>query len=819
MRTGVVMWMRRLRREPAPIALVAISLGLPLGAGIMALSLNAAMFWRPLPFVDADQLVKIEPRTAAAEPRWVSLPELNALATGAAAPFQASTGYTVADVIVAAAPPLGAEGLLGTLVSATFLDLFGIKTQLGTLPDASAYSSSGERVVLLGHELWQRRFAGDPAIIGRTIDLSTNDYFRGATGTYRVIGVLPRDLWLFWKRIDLVMPLRLDAAQSGDPNSPVVEHVIARLHRDWSVSAAQATAGALLAQVRSAGAVDGVHSLSVDSLQRAHYRPQERQLQTILVIALIVVVLAAANVMVAALTTALARRREIAVRVALGCEPRRLWWDTMVETSATVSCAVVLGVVAGSWLTSMIAAAAPDRWLDRVPGGVNAFRLDANIGIAIGAVSIAVVLLSSVVVQRVNRSGSLWQVISTSRLLASPRSRRARWGLLGVEIALAVTALAVGFVLTTQLYRLRTTDMGVDAERTIAAWINTEAAVLQTANDRAAYFDRLLTAVRAQPGIEAAGAVDLPFHYDWQSVVVRTEGGNQTPSSRALGRAATPGYLEASGIRLRGGRWFDDRDRSGAAPVVVVSDALAAALWPAGDALGQSIVLGAQPAASSEPAASSVTIIGVVSNTRHAPHLPEDRVVYRALAQAPPASIYITAKGRAGVEPGPLVIVAVGSINANQPVGGPWPIRQWISDRTADLQFLVLFVTLVAAVGALIAVVGVYAVTSHFVAESAHDIAIRRAIGASHLQILRWFGWRCAAILLAGLTGGLLLTMSAFRLLIANITGVRQPTLIELVVIGAAAVACMMLGMAAPVRRALGVNATLASGTSTYASE
>ena len=179
MHRAFVMWLRRLRRETAQVVFVVLSLGLPLAIGVMALSLNAGVLWRPLPFAQPDAPRQGDRRSRQRESaRWLSLPELTAVA-GEPAPFRSVAGYTVADFSVAAEGNLPAEGLLATFASAEFFALFGITPQLGTLPDPRAYSAAGERVVLLSHELWQRRYASDPRVIGRTIQLSTIDYFRG----------------------------------------------------------------------------------------------------------------------------------------------------------------------------------------------------------------------------------------------------------------------------------------------------------------------------------------------------------------------------------------------------------------------------------------------------------------------------------------------------------------------------------------------------------------------------------------------------------------------------------------------------------------
>jgi hypothetical protein len=441
---AATLWVRRLRRDPTLVLFTIVSLGLPLGASVMALSLNLGTLWRPLPFPEPDRLVKIEARTPSVQARWLSLPELHALSRPPAPPFAGVAGYTVADVSVAADGVLPAEGLLATLASADFFSVLGISPAVGRLPEPDMYSASGERVALLGHDLWQRRYAGDPAVVGRVIHLSANDYFRGTTGPYRVVGILPRDLWLFWKRADLVVPMRFDAALAGDVNGGVVEHVLARLRPEADAGAARAAADPLLAQIRSLGAREAAHALAIEPLARAHFRGQQPQLLTVLAMAMLVVALAVTNLAAAGLAEALRRRRDTAIRIALGGSWRRLLGDTLADTSLTVACAGLLSAGVGALLIDAVATLAPDSWLSRVPGGAAAFRIDARAGALIVAVCGAGALAASLAIQRLGRAHAPWTLIASAAWAQPPASSRLRSAIVAIEIALAVASVGIG---------------------------------------------------------------------------------------------------------------------------------------------------------------------------------------------------------------------------------------------------------------------------------------------------------------------------------------------------------------------------------------
>jgi predicted permease len=794
---ALVLWCRRVRRDTTLLVFVVVSLGLPLGAACAALALHVATIWRALPFHAADQLVKIEARSTGSAPRWLALPELAALSAAPPAPFEAVAGYTVADFTLASEGDVPAQGLLATLVTPGLMPLLGINPMLGRVPDAESYSAAGARVALLSHDLWQRRYGADPGVVGKTIQLSTVDYYRGASGSYRVIGVLPPDLWLFWKRADLVVPLRVEDQQAADVNAGLVEHVLGRLQPDAEVDAARTAGAQMVARLRALGARETLDAIVIGDLARAHFRRQEGPLRAVLAVAAIVVVLAIANVMIAAIADAIRRRRETAIRVALGGAFRRLLMETTWEMSFTMAVAGAFALVVAAVLIAAMTTLVPDSWVARIPAAERAFRVDWWVIGSIVALCGVAAVASSVLVQRLARVRSNWQLLASSTATPIAGSTRLRTGIVAVEVALAVCAVGVGVVLIGELVKLRATDMGVAPAQAAAAWINPDPSRASTQAARAAYFETLIDAVSGHPGVAAAGAIDLPFHFDWEEKAVRPASGTAPPVVEALARAASPGYLDAAGIQLVEGRWFDRGDRSGALPVAVVSRALAGSLFPAGSAIGASMLTDAK-----DPA-SIVTVIGIVSDTRHAPHLPPDRILYRPLAQAGPESIYVVARTHAGIDPMKALPEAVWSVNRNQPVDGPWRLQQWVDDRTADLEFVVLFTALLAALGGLMAAAGVYGVAAHWVIESAHELGVRRAIGASDRDVARWLGGRVVRVIVPGAIGGFGLMLLAFRVVLAAVEGVASPDLWQLGAIGLLAALVLMAAATVPMVRAL----------------
>jgi len=202
-------------------------------------------------------------------------------------------------------------------------------------------------------------------------------------------------------------------------------------------------------------------------------------------------------------------------------------------------------------------------------------------------------------------------------------------------------------------------------------------------------------------------------------------------------------------------------------------------------------------------------VIGVVADTRHLPHLPPDRIVYRAVAQAPPPWLYLIFRSRPGVQDAVKQLNdAIWRVNPDQPIDGPWPVRESIERRTVHLRFLTLVSLVLGGVGLVLSVAGLYGLTSWSVTSSRRSIAVRRAIGASDQQIRSWFISQWAKIVIPGLAGGWVLQSFWTSALVAAIQGLQPPSTtvvmagISLMAIAAAAAALV------PLRRALAADAT-----------
>jgi putative ABC transport system permease protein len=769
-------WLRDARRKPGQLGFLVLSLSVALASALAAIALNAAVSWRDLPFAQADALVKVEVRSTDAQPRWLTWPELRALAADPRSSFSAMAAYTVADVGLTADGDRPPEALLATMVSPEFFGVLGVGLSAGRSFSDAEHQPGGPRAVLLSHELWQRRYGGDPAVIGRTVDVSLPDYLDEPGGRHLVVGVLAPQTWLFWRRFDMVTPFRADPKLLGDPRAQLIEHVVARLRPGATVVSAQASAPLLTAAMRQAGGGEATDTIQIAALRSALFRDLQPKLHLVLAIALVVFLLAGVNVVVAASTAALERQSETAVRLALGASPARLVRDTGAQLLVTVVVSSLLALLLSGSFIAAILGIVPDAWLARVPGGAAAVRVD-TLGVAI-----AVVLLAAL-----GAASALWAWrhmarLSVTALLAAIRHddapTRHRWRAMIVagEVALCTTVVLVASTLAFQLWELRRVDLGVRADRTSAVWINANPEKYADPGRRATYFERLLGELGRVPGVEAVAGIDLTFQMDWQTVKVSVGDRLETPPLTALDRAATASYRALGGLTLIDGRWLDPRDRAGAPDVAVVSRSLAEALWPRQRAVGQTLLLDATK--ERRP----ITVVGVVSDVRHAPQAQPARVVYRSMPQAVPQWLYVLIRTDLTPHRTAAIASAVWRVDPDQTIDGPWTVQKWIDDRTAYVRFLANLTAMLAVVAMVLAAAGLHALMRYWVQAARRELGIRRAVGASHRDVLAWFGRRWASVVLPASALGVLLQFALMRATASRIESVQSASLVHLLV-------------------------------------
>ena len=420
MRHALRLWIRQATRQTALTVFLILSLAVSLAGGAFALSLNSAVLWRSLPFENARDLVSIHVTDADGQPRWLSWRELESMTASRIEPFDSVAGFTAADFNALSEPGLPPEPLSATVVSPNFFSTFGVRVALGGLPRFDAYGASRDRVVLLTHEFWQRRYHGDAAIVGRSIRLSRPEYLGGGDEGYRVIGVLTSDTWLFWKDFDVVLPMQAELSRISDPSRGLFERTVGRTARAATISSARSSVPMLLERIRMAGSNRPPASLTVSALQDAVFSDLRPQLTVVLWLAIIVFFLAGINVVISNIAQATEQLRGTAIRLAMGASYARLFGDTLYQHGITLCVATALGLALAQWLVVGVGSQMPDGWLSRIPGQLSALRVDANVVWWLVAVLVVTIVCSGGSVHAMTRRLRPWSLLGCANADDNP---------------------------------------------------------------------------------------------------------------------------------------------------------------------------------------------------------------------------------------------------------------------------------------------------------------------------------------------------------------------------------------------------------------
>ncbi len=758
---------RGLRRNPGFAATSILTLALGIGATVAIFSIVRAVLLRPLPYANPDQLVYVwgdfDGATTTLSPG--RLIDLRQRATG----FSGIAGFFEIPVnLIEGGQP---EQLLAATVSTNFFEVFGVKPLLGRTFDVGREQ---QRVVVLTHGLWQRRFAGDRAIVGREIALDC--------GTYVVAGVMPRDfLWLGFggsgpkPELWLPAPVRdvplvtRKVDRLAEKRDLFYLGAIARMEPGRTVPEVNVSLSVLARQLKTEHPTTDRHGLRAVPAMKEVVGDARTPLLLLLAAVGMVLAVACTNVANLLLGRTLARRGEIAVRLSLGAGRGRLARQFLVEALVLSGIAAALGVLlAHASLASLVAFSPADiaRLGDtRLDGPVLAFALLVTVGTALA--------LTLVPVMDVHRLPAL---LHEASLRVSGRRRGGhRSALLVGEVAIAVTLVIGAGLLTRSLVALQRVDTGiVRPEEVLSFSLSIGAARASTLERQAPFYQEILDRVRALPQVRAAGAAwTLPMSGANFNTSVYVEG-VPVPADGAADHAAfqcvTPGYFAALGVRLLAGRDVTIADAVPAAPkVVVVNRAFARRYWGDASPLGRRLKL-------DRTAKAAVwTIVGLVENVRHdGPAEPAAPGLFVPVSQMPFPSMSFVVR----TDGNPLLLAAairatVSSLDSTQPVADVRTLDTYVRGSMSRTRFLAGLLGGFAGFALLLAAVGIYGVMSWSVVERRREIGVRVAVGATPREIaamvLRQAGVRVAAGLLIGGAGA----VTASRALSGLLFGVR----------------------------------------------
>jgi len=695
-----------------------------------------------------------------------------------------------------------AEKIEGLRVSSGFFRVLGVKPELGRDILPSDDVKGAPRVAILSHGLWTRRFGADPAVVGRTIRVSDLPF--------TVVGVLPADFEAVFapepqKATELWSALRYDPSLSNACRTCRHLRAFARLKPGVSITTARAEMDTLarsLAREHPGDYPAATAGAFVIPFASRLTEPSRPILWTLLGAVAFVLLIACANVASLILGQAAARRREIAIRIALGAARTRIVRMLWTESLLLAAAGGALGVAVASWLLPALLAAAPGRLPRagdiRIDTAVLFFALAATV-----ATSLLFGLLPALRMSREDPQTGLRDGAGSGRA-----GSLASMGLLvSFDAAVAFLLLFGAGLLVRSTAKLLLVDPGFSTARTAKLEIDLSGQRYAENPQVAAYFERVLERVRAVPGVETAGVSSmLPLGGSWDSSGVRVEGhepANPNDEPEALRYGVSPGYLEAMGIPVLRGRAFTPADREGSLPVALVNEAFARRAWPGEDPIGRRMGLGDRPFA---------TVVGIVGEVRHRGlDVRGGDQVYVPAAQWPDNGVVLVVRfGGDPLASLPAVRAAARSVDPDQPITRVATLGSVVEEAAATRKFAMSLLAGFAALATLLAAVGIYGVVSAYVARRTREIGIRIALGATRGSILSLVAGRAAARTLAGLALGIAGALAGGRV-IRGLLFEIAPTDAAALVAGAAGVLAVAAAASLwPARRATRVDPIVA---------
>lgn len=791
--------LRSLGRAPAFTVAIILTLGLGIGGAVAIFSIVNTLLLRPLPYRDAERLVFVwqdlidagYPRAPLAGPELEDLRLRSTLFDGFGGIWATTATLT---------GPHEPEGLRIGLVTPDFFHVLGADAALGRTFTAGDQDESGSSSVLLGWPLFQRRFAGDPAVIGRRIDINQVP----AT----VVGVMPEGFRLLLPP-DASVPDHLQAWQvlprsfERGPRTQQFIRVVGRMKPAVDLRAAQEEierlgreAGREHADYGPSGARFYAVPLHGDGVQEV--RPAVLALLGGVVILLLIACVNVASLLV---TRAAARAQETALRIALGATSVRLVRQCAVEGFVIALLGGVAGLIAAGFLLDGLLAFRPAA-LQRA----EAARIDLTAVISTLAVVLGWAVLFSLAPLAETFKGTLSSAFRT-RGAGRPGSGgyRLRTLLVGAQLALSVVLLVGAALLTRSFVHLQRADVGFSAEGVLSFKIPYFSPNHPSPAEADAFSTALRRRFAALPGIRSVGAVShVPYDQvpNWGGPYL-TEGQADPAAARVADtRSVTPGFFETVGATFVEGRDFTEADTMASRRVAIVDNRLAERTWRGESAVGKR--LRADPMTSGAPA-EWVTIVGVVRHLRHRRAAAEmNEQMYFPLAQAPrhPLAYVLRTDGDPAAWGG-AVRAVVAQTAPQLPVFDMRPLGDYVRTSRATARFTMLVAGGFAAVALLLACVGVYGLTAYAVSQRRQEIGVRMALGATAAHILRLVVRDGSLPAAAGIGAGLIAALAASMLLERQLIGVRPYDPVSI----AACLAVLVLATAAatwlPARKAL----------------
>jgi putative ABC transport system permease protein len=798
---------RSLRRAPGFTSVAVITLALGIGANTALFSVISAVLLRPLPYPDAERLVRV----------WTTQPpESGVPRIGSALPdyrVWRSENRTFEDLgafhfvtynVTGSDRP---ERLPATRMTASLWPVLQHQPLHGRVFSAADEQWGAHQVVVLGEGLWRRRFGGDPQVIGRSLQLNGQPF--------TVIGVMPASFGFPGPQIEMWSPIAFPPGSNLDSRNNYFVELLGRLKPGVTTDEALADLSRIADRLKREFPENAGKGVTLQEWRELIVGGIRPTLLFLLGAVAFVLLIASANVANLLLARATTRAHELTVRATIGAGRGRLVRQLLTEHLVLAS----LGAIAGVLLASAVIRGIPALGPTGVPRLTEATMDGRVVGFAAALALLTGLICGIWPARHAGRIGGVGRLNESARSVAGGRMRaRVRQALVAAEVSLSLVLLVGAMLLIVSLHRVLRVDPGFDADGLFTATLTLPAVRYGDADRIARFVQNAVDEVAALPGIRAAGATTaLPLGQNEWSKYFGIDG-RTAPASLAevpsvYYRQVAPGYFRAMSATLRRGRWFTEQDGPGQPLVAIVNETLARRFWPNQDPIGGRISLHqpeslAPPETFPQPDGSTRfprrTVVGVISDFRqNGPEREANPEVFVPFAQhgGDYLDTFFLVARTAGdpLAATAAIQAAVVGLDRNLPVANVRTMERRLSDSMAQRRFVMLLLGGFGMLALTLALVGLYGVMAYTVSQRRGELGVRAALGATAGELLRLVmvdGLRMTAI---GVGIGLLLAAGLSRLLSAQLFQVEaiDPVVYAGVTALFVVVACLACGVPA----------------------
>lgn len=789
---------RSLLRSPAFTLVAILTFAVGIGVNTAVFSVFDGVVLRPLPYPNADRIAMVwtDNRQQNIKEDITSYPNYRDWREQSGS-FEHLAAFTDAAFNLTGADQ--PERLDGASVTANFFAVMGVQPLLGRVFGEAQETPGNDRVVVLSYGFWQRKFGGSATVLGQTIALNGQPH--------EIIGVMPGTLRMpagaeLWK------PLAPDES-TRQARGAFWLPVIGRLKPGISVEQAQSEMSGISDRLEQQYPANRGFGVNVVGLHQQLVGRIQQSLTVLMAAVAFVLLIACANLGNLLLGRTASRRKELAIRTALGARRIRLIRQIVTEAFVLAIAGSALGLLLAYWATGFFVAIGGDS----IPRP-ESIAIDTRVLLFTLALAVTAALTAGIIpALHASRAAVTDSLKEGGREGGAVASHRTRSVLIGVEVALAFVLLSGAGLLLRTLWTMQHVDRGFATERIATMRLSLPASMYAGPPDVLGFYTRLIDKVRTLPGVESAatGSVLMPLLAN--SGVFTIEGRAPAPPGEQVEypvEIVSPGYFETLGVALKAGRIFTEQDHSTAPPVVVINETLARVGWPGQDPLGRRIRGGG-----ANSRAPWLTVVGIVRDLHRADLRREVRPeLYLSMMQRTPRSQMLLV--RTAGDPASIVAAVrheVQTINPQLPLFAVGTLQGQVDETLTSDRFGAVLLATFALVAVLLASVGIYGVTAHAVGQRTHEVGIRMALGASRRDVLGLIlsqHLRPAIIgLTAGAAGALALSQS-LRTLVYGV-GVTDP--LTYIAMAAVLLTVTFLACLIPSRRATKVDPLIALRT------